>query len=62
MIAIAVSSVQMYCTGGIRCDVYIALLRQKGFKNLYTRHGGICCDMFSSCSPHMHNHKCSVIV
>jgi predicted sulfurtransferase len=32
---------QMYCTGGIRCDVYSALLRQKGFKNLYTLHGGI---------------------
>jgi predicted sulfurtransferase len=31
----------MYCTGGIRCDVYSALLRQKGFKNLYTLHGGI---------------------
>lgn len=32
---------QMYCTGGIRCDVYSALLRQKGYKNLYTLHGGI---------------------
>jgi predicted sulfurtransferase len=31
----------MYCTGGIRCDVYSALLKQKGFKNLYTLHGGI---------------------
>jgi predicted sulfurtransferase len=31
----------MYCTGGIRCDVYSALLRQKGFKNLYTLDGGI---------------------
>lgn len=32
---------QMYCTGGIRCDVYSAALRQKGFKNLFTLHGGI---------------------
>lgn len=31
----------MYCTGGIRCDVYSAALRQKGFKNLFTLHGGI---------------------
>lgn len=31
----------MYCTGGIRCDVYSALLRQKGYKKLYTLHGGI---------------------
>ncbi|WIA17728.1 hypothetical protein OEZ85_009244 [Tetradesmus obliquus] len=35
------TEVMMYCTGGIRCDVYSALLRQKGFKNLYTLHGGI---------------------
>lgn len=32
---------QMYCTGGIRCDVYSAFLRAKGFNNLYTLHGGI---------------------
>ncbi|KAF6265177.1 hypothetical protein COO60DRAFT_1119106 [Scenedesmus sp. NREL 46B-D3] len=35
------TEVMMYCTGGIRCDVYSALLRQKGFKNLYTLHGGV---------------------
>ncbi|CAD7698986.1 unnamed protein product [Ostreobium quekettii] len=33
--------VMMYCTGGIRCDVYSTFLRQKGFKNLYTLEGGI---------------------
>lgn len=31
----------MYCTGGIRCDVYSAFLQKKGFKNLYTLEGGI---------------------
>jgi predicted sulfurtransferase len=33
--------VMMYCTGGIRCDVYSAFLRKKGFKNLYTLEGGV---------------------
>ena len=31
----------MYCTGGIRCDIYSAYLRQKGFQNLYTLEGGV---------------------
>eukprot|EP00879_Flechtneria_rotunda_P029738 GHRR01032183.1.p1 GENE.GHRR01032183.1~~GHRR01032183.1.p1 ORF type:complete len:492 (+),score=132.74 GHRR01032183.1:329-1804(+) len=35
------TEIMMYCTGGIRCDVYSALLRQKGFKRLYSLHGGI---------------------
>jgi len=33
--------VMMYCTGGIRCDVYSTYLKQKGFDNLYTLEGGI---------------------
>lgn len=33
--------VMMYCTGGIRCDVYSSFLQQKGFKNLYTLEGGV---------------------
>lgn len=33
--------VLMYCTGGIRCDVYSTILRQKGFKNLFTLKGGV---------------------
>lgn len=33
--------VMMYCTGGIRCDVYSTYLKQKGFQNLYTLEGGI---------------------
>ena len=35
------TTVMMYCTGGIRCDVYSAHLRDKGFTNLYTLEGGI---------------------
>ena len=31
----------MYCTGGIRCDVYSTFLRQKGYNNLYTLEGGV---------------------
>jgi len=33
--------VMMYCTGGIRCDVYSAHLRDQGFTNLFTLEGGI---------------------
>ncbi|CAM6080168.1 unnamed protein product [Sphagnum tenellum] len=36
-----VDEVMMYCTGGIRCDVYSTMLRQKGFKNLFTLKGGV---------------------
>ncbi|KAI5062394.1 hypothetical protein GOP47_0022933 [Adiantum capillus-veneris] len=35
------TDVLMYCTGGIRCDIYSAILRQKGFKNLYSLQGGV---------------------
>ncbi|KZV34780.1 rhodanese-like domain-containing protein 8, chloroplastic-like [Dorcoceras hygrometricum] len=35
------TEILMYCTGGIRCDVYSAILRQRGFKNLYTLSGGV---------------------
>ncbi|KAH7550653.1 hypothetical protein JRO89_XS13G0238800 [Xanthoceras sorbifolium] len=35
------ADVLMYCTGGIRCDVYSTILRQRGFKNLYTLKGGV---------------------
>jgi predicted sulfurtransferase len=33
--------VMMYCTGGIRCDVYSAYLKKKGYTNLYTLEGGV---------------------
>lgn len=33
--------VMMYCTGGIRCEVYSALLRNKGFEKVYQLNGGI---------------------
>lgn len=31
----------MYCTGGIRCEVFSAHLRQKGYHNLYQLRGGV---------------------
>ncbi|KAG0586456.1 hypothetical protein KC19_2G091600 [Ceratodon purpureus] len=35
------TDILMYCTGGIRCDVYSTILREKGFKNLYSLKGGV---------------------
>lgn len=35
------TNILMYCTGGIRCDVYSTILRQRGFQNLYTLKGGV---------------------
>lgn len=33
--------VLMYCTGGIRCEVFSAVLKERGFENVYQLHGGI---------------------
>ncbi len=33
--------VMMYCTGGIRCELYSALLKQKGFEQVYQLDGGV---------------------
>ena len=33
--------VLMYCTGGIRCEKASALLRSRGFENIFQLHGGI---------------------
>eukprot|EP00213_Chloropicon_mariensis_P007304 CAMPEP_0197474052 /NCGR_PEP_ID=MMETSP1309-20131121/5485_1 /TAXON_ID=464262 /ORGANISM="Genus nov. species nov., Strain RCC998" /LENGTH=427 /DNA_ID=CAMNT_0043013495 /DNA_START=306 /DNA_END=1589 /DNA_ORIENTATION=- len=33
--------IMMYCTGGIRCDIYSTHMKQQGFKNMYTLEGGI---------------------
>lgn len=35
------TDILMYCTGGIRCDVYSTMLRRRGFKRLYTLKGGV---------------------
>ncbi|GAY65115.1 hypothetical protein CUMW_238760, partial [Citrus unshiu] len=35
------TDILMYCTGGIRCDVYSTILRQRGFHNLYALKGGV---------------------
>lgn len=33
--------VMMYCTGGIRCELYSAILKQKGFDKIYQLNGGV---------------------
>lgn len=33
--------VMMYCTGGIRCELYSALLKEKGFDKVYQLDGGV---------------------
>jgi UPF0176 protein len=35
------TKVMMYCTGGIRCELYSALLKKKGFRNVYQLEGGV---------------------
>jgi UPF0176 protein len=35
------TKVLMYCTGGIRCELYSALLKEKGFEKVYQLEGGI---------------------
>lgn len=37
----AKTPVMMYCTGGIRCELYSALLLEKGFKEVYQLDGGV---------------------
>jgi UPF0176 protein len=33
--------VMMYCTGGIRCELYSAILKKEGFENVYQLDGGV---------------------
>lgn len=35
------TKVMMYCTGGIRCELYSALLRREGFEKVYQLEGGV---------------------
>jgi UPF0176 protein len=35
------TKVMMYCTGGIRCELYSALLKKKGFEKVYQLEGGV---------------------
>ncbi len=35
------TKVMMYCTGGIRCELYSALLKQEGFVQVYQLKGGV---------------------
>lgn len=33
--------IMMYCTGGIRCELYSSLLKKEGFKDIYQLDGGV---------------------
>ena len=35
------TKVMMYCTGGIRCELYSALLKERGFESVYQLDGGV---------------------
>lgn len=35
------TKVMMYCTGGIRCELYSALMKEKGFEDIYQLQGGV---------------------
>jgi UPF0176 protein len=35
------TKVMMYCTGGIRCELFSALLKQEGFENVFQLDGGV---------------------
>lgn len=35
------TKVMMYCTGGIRCELYSALMKDKGFETVYQLNGGV---------------------
>lgn len=35
------TKVMMYCTGGIRCELYSVLVKEEGFQNVYQLEGGI---------------------
>lgn len=35
------TSVMMYCTGGIRCELYSSILKERGFEKIYQLDGGI---------------------
>jgi UPF0176 protein len=35
------TKVMMYCTGGIRCELYSALMKEEGFEHIYQLQGGV---------------------
>lgn len=41
MIGIVKKKLGADCTGGIRCDIYSAYLKAKGYKNLFTLERGV---------------------
>lgn len=37
----ATTPIMMYCTGGIRCEIYSVLMKKQGFKKVYQLEGGV---------------------
>jgi UPF0176 protein len=35
------AKIMMYCTGGIRCELYSAFMKEEGFENIYQLDGGV---------------------
>lgn len=35
------TKIMMYCTGGIRCELFSALMKEEGFEMVYQLHGGV---------------------
>ena len=35
------TKVMMYCTGGVRCELYSVLMKEKGFETVYQLDGGV---------------------
>lgn len=46
--------VMMYCTGGIRCELFSALLKQEGFRNVFQLQGGVIQYGLEEGSAHFH--------
>lgn len=46
------TKIMMYCTGGIRCEIYSPILKQKGFETVYQLHGGVINYGLKEGSPH----------
>ena len=42
----------MYCTGGIRCELYSAIMKKEGFENVYQLHGGVINTVLQEGSDH----------
>jgi len=52
-------NIAMFCTGGVRCEKASALMRVKGFSNVYQLEGGIL-KYFEECSRELFQGECFV--